>query len=200
MTGTPKEHRSQVVTKTGDGGETGLLYGGRVPKNDLRIEACGALDEAVAAIGLARSALNDSDLSERLIKIQRNLFAVGAELVTDHRMVDKLTAHFTRIDENFVKELERHIARYEPQITLSNNFVIPGGSPAGAALDLARTFVRRCERRTVDLASRKMIDNPDLLKYLNRLSDLLFILSRYVTRDTKEQQVLDLRLSDNERG
>lgn len=167
-----------IVTKTGDAGETGLLYGGRVSKDDLHTEAYGSLDEAISALGLARSLDPAGAWAARVLELQRELFVVGAELATGtgHRL--ELEKHFNVVTPQMVEALHAWVIELEDQVPLPEGFVIPGGSPPGAALDLARTFVRRAERRAVSLQRAGELENREVLRYLNRCSDLLFMLAR----------------------
>ncbi len=167
-----------IVTRQGDGGETSLLYGGRVPKDDLHTEAYGALDEAISALGLARALCPDASRAGRLLDLQRDLFTVGAELATATPDRDKLEKHFATVSPAMVEALDREVGDLEARIELPKGFVIPGGTPMAAAIDLARTFVRRAERRTVTLERSGGLANADVLRYLNRCSDLLFMLAR----------------------
>lgn len=167
-----------IVTRHGDGGETGLLYGGRVFKDDLHTEAYGALDEAVSALGLARSLCPDGARAERILGIQRDLFTVGAELATAAPDRHKLEKHFAVVSTAMVEALDAEVAELEARVPLPKGFVIPGGDPVGAALDLGRTIVRRAERRAVSLQRAGHLANAEVLRYLNRCSDLLFMLAR----------------------
>lgn len=166
-----------IVTKHGDTGETSLLYGGRIPKDDLHTEAYGALDEAISALGLARSQAAPQ-LAAALLVLQRELFTVGAELATDPAKRDKLLQHFTTVDDAMVERLDTAVAELETDVELPDGFVIPGGTPVAAAIDLGRTFIRRAERRAVSLQRAQRLANPLVLKYLNRCSDYLFMLAR----------------------
>jgi cob(I)alamin adenosyltransferase len=167
-----------IVTRTGDRGETGLLYGGRVPKDDLHTEAYGDVDEAISALGLARSLEPDDGRAARLLELQRALFTVGAELATGRGHHATLLRHFATVTAEMVDDLERETHELEARVPLPRAFVIPGGSPAAAALDLARTMVRRAERRSVALRNAGELENDEVLRYLNRCSDLLFMLAR----------------------
>ena len=167
-----------ITTTTGDGGETGLLYGGRVPKDDPRTEAYGALDEATSALGLARSLEADPSRAQRLLALQKELFVVGAELATGPGHRGELEKHFAVVTGGMVDALHREIRGLEARVPLPAGFVIPGGTPAAAAIDLARTMVRRAERRAVSLQRRGDLENAEVLRYLNRCSDLLFMLAR----------------------
>jgi cob(I)alamin adenosyltransferase len=172
-----------IVTRHGDGGETSLLYGGRVAKDDLHTEAYGALDEAITALGLARSLCHDQARAARLLELQRELFTVGAELATASADHAKLEKHFATVTESMVEALDAQVADLEARVPLPKGFVIPGGDPVAAAIDLARTFVRRAERRSVTLQRAGCLPNPQVLRYLNRCSDLLFMLAREAEGD-----------------
>ena len=170
--------RKSIVTKAGDRGETGLLYGGRVSKTDPRTEAYGAVDEAISALGAARALITDRNRHAVILRIQSELFTVGAELATDSAQYDKLQQHFMVVTPDFTRRVEDEIAELERRITLPDAFVIPGGTPTAAALDVARTVTRRAERRIVGLQQAGQLKNPEVLRYVNRLSDLLFMLAR----------------------
>jgi cob(I)alamin adenosyltransferase len=167
-----------ITTGHGDGGETGLLYGGRVAKDDLHTEAYGSLDEAISALGLARSLTDSADRAARILELQRELFVVGAELATGAGHRADLERHFNVVTPAMADALEREIHDLEARVPLPGGFVIPGGTPVGAAIDLARTLVRRAERRAVSLQRAGGVENPEVLRYLNRCSDLLFMLAR----------------------
>lgn len=167
-----------IVTRHGDGGETGLLYGGRVPKDDPHTEAYGALDEAISALGLARALCDDDARCQRILDLQRDLFTVGAELATAAAEHDKLDRHFATVTAAMVEAMDAEVAALEERVPLPAGFVIPGGDPVAAALDLGRTIVRRAERRTVALHRTGDVPNPEVLRYLNRCSDLLFMMAR----------------------
>ena len=170
--------RKSIVTKTGDGGETGLLYGGRVAKTDPRTEAYGAVDEAISALGVARSLVRERGRHAIILRVQSELFTVGAELATDAAEYDKLEQHFMVVTPEFTSRVESEIADLERRVPLPDAFVIPGGTPAAAALDVARAVLRRAERRIVGLQHGGQLRNPEVLRYANRLSDLLFMLAR----------------------
>jgi len=169
---------SSIVTKGGDGGETSLLYGGRVPKDDLHTEAYGALDEAISVMGLARSLSANQQVARTLLDLERECFTVGAELATAGEDRAKLVRHFPTIEATDVDRLEQEVHRLEEEVGMPAGFVLPGGSPAAAAIDIARTMVRRAERRAVAVARADELSNPEVVRYLNRLSDLLFMLAR----------------------
>ncbi|MCH7608690.1 MAG: cob(I)yrinic acid a,c-diamide adenosyltransferase [Chloroflexi bacterium] len=171
-----------IVTKRGDGGETDLLYGGRVSKTDPRTEAGGALDEAVSALGLARALSGEPLVRTVVDELQRALFTLGAELATDAESHEKLAQHFKAVSAEMTQALEAHIGALEREVDLPPSFIVPGASPASAALDVARSVLRRAERRAVALLERSMLANPEVLRYLNRASDLVFMLARYEDR------------------
>jgi len=169
----------RIYTRKGDTGTTGLLFGGdRVSKADLRTDAYGTTDEAVSALGLARAALGDGALSELVVRLQRELFVVGAELATHVDRRQKLTDGVTRVTAEMITALEREIDGLEAEHSMPAEFVIPGETMGGAALDLARTTVRRAERRAVALTNAGALPNSQVVPYLNRLADLLFVVAR----------------------
>ncbi len=168
----------KVYTKTGDGGQTSLLSGQRVAKDDLRVEAYGTVDEANTAMGLARSLLQNPWASTLIEEIQRELIELNADLAVDLASGQSVA----RIEARHVARLEEQIDLLETKRIPQKYFVTPGGCPAGAALDLARTMVRRAERCVVRLRrSTELPGNVPL--YLNRLSDLLFVLARCVEQE-----------------
>jgi cob(I)alamin adenosyltransferase len=168
----------RIYTKTGDGGTTGLLYGGRVSKADPLTEAYGSVDEAVAALGVARALVEDPQLASLILHLQRELFIVGADLATNPDQRSKLQEGVSLATPSMVAELEAHIDGLVAERPLPNEFIVPGATPGSAAIDVARTAVRRAERRAVEArdAAREVADV--VLRYLNRLSDLLFVLAR----------------------
>ena len=167
----------KIYTKTGDAGTTGLFGGGRVAKDHPRVEAYGDVDELNAALGLARSIESLPRVDEVLVPLQRDLFAIGALLATPdpQKMREQLTK--ARVDEERVAQLERAIDDCDAELEPLKAFILPGGSPKAAALHVARTVCRRAERRVVSL--QQEVELPGLVViYLNRLSDLLFVLAR----------------------
>ena len=171
----------KIYTRTGDAGDTGLFGGGRVPKDDDRVEAYGDVDELNAAIGLARALESMPRVDEVLVAVQRDLFGLGALLATPDldRMRQQLAK--ARVDEGRITELERAIDDGERELEPLRAFIVPGGTPKAAALHVARTVCRRAERRVVHLA-RDVEIPPLVVIYLNRLSDLLFVLARVAGR------------------
>jgi len=171
----------KIYTRTGDSGETGLFGGGRVSKDDPRVEAYGDVDELNAAIGMARSIEMMPRIDEVLAPVQRDLFAIGALLATPdlERMQQQLAK--ARIDEERISELERAIDDGDRELEPLKSFILPSGTPKAAALHVARTVCRRAERRVVHLERETAL--PALVViYLNRLSDLLFTLARVANR------------------
>ena len=173
----------KLYTKRGDTGETGLLFGGRVSKSDPRVEAYGTVDSAVSAMGLARSLSDDPRVKELLLELQREMFTVGAELATDPAEYHHLEEHFSSVTSEMTLRLEGLIDDLGSQIELPRAFIVPGASSGSGALDLARTLLRAAERRVVELQAQGGLENPEVLRYLNRLSDLLFMLARFEDRD-----------------
>jgi cob(I)alamin adenosyltransferase len=169
----------RIYTKKGDDGTTGLLFGGaRVSKADLRTDAYGTTDEAVSALGLARASLANTELAGLLLRLQRELFVVGAELATHVEKRARLTNGTSRVTAEMVTWLEGEIDAIEAGHPMPKEFVIPGESLAGAAIDLARTTVRRAERRAVALSNAGGLPDSHVVPYLNRLADLLFVAAR----------------------
>jgi cob(I)alamin adenosyltransferase len=170
----------KIYTRKGDDGSTGLLYGGRVGKDSPGPDAYGAVDEAVSALGLARAETErGSELDDLLIRLQRELFVVGAELATAPEKRDKLTPGVSLTTDDMITALEPLIdditTRYEPP----TEFVLPGENRTAAALDVARTVVRRAERQAVAAAHAGWLDDSVVVAYLNRLADLVYTLARW---------------------
>ena len=168
----------RIYTKTGDDGTTGLLYGGRVPKDDLVTEAYGTTDEAVAVLGLARSLAGDASMAEEILALQRELFVVGADLATNPDARGKLAPGVSLVTSEMTERLEARIDELVAERPLPEVFVVPGATPSSAALDVARATIRRAERTVIALERGNREVNADLRRYLNRLSDLLFVLAR----------------------
>jgi cob(I)alamin adenosyltransferase len=181
---------SAVATRRGDDGTTGLLFGGeRISKDDLRTEAYGTIDEAVAALGMARAQLGlkdrigtlnvgFGDLPGILLRIQRELFVVAAELATQPAAWERQEEGVSRVSAAMVDGVESMLREAEAHIVMPTEFVVPGETPVSAALELARTILRRAERRAVTLGAEGLIPGPHLLPYLNRLADLVWVLAR----------------------
>ncbi len=169
----------RVYTRTGDKGDTSLLYGGRVPKDHARTQAYGTTDEVVSALGLARAEL-EGEFHDAVLAVQRELFVVGAQLATDPERWDRLETGVSHVDDGMVSDLERRIDGVVEQHPLPREFVVPGGNRAAAALDLARTICRRGERTVVRMVREGLLPDEVVLRYLNRLSDYLYVLARAV--------------------
>ncbi len=169
----------RIYTKTGDDGTTGLLYGGRIPKDDPATEAYGTTDEAVAILGLARAFSEEETMRTDILTLQRELCVVGADLATNPRERGKLEPEVSLITSAMVSRLERRIDDLVSIRPLPAVFIVPGANPASAALDVARSVVRRAERHVVALERAGREVNPEVRRYLNRLSDLLFVLARW---------------------
>lgn len=166
---------TSFYTRRGDDGFTGLLGEGRVPKYHPIPEAVGAVDEASAALGLARAACRRADTADWLVSVQRDLYHLMAEVAA----APENAARFRRIDALRVEWIERVTDQLSEQIEMPKEFILPGDSPAGAALGFARTVVRRAERRLAPLQHDGTLDNIHLLRYMNRLSSLCFVLEIY---------------------
>lgn len=177
---------ANVTTRTGDSGYTGLLGSERVAKYDARIEALGLVDEATSALGLARASAGDDRVREVILHQQKNLYRLMAELATTAEAAGKIATAPMSGDD--VAELERLSTDLKAQVEIGNRFIIPGETVPGAAIDLARTIVRRAERHVARMVHDHEVPNPEALRYLNRLSDLLFILARYVERASSGEE------------
>jgi cob(I)alamin adenosyltransferase len=158
-------------TRTGDDGKTSLLGEGRVAKHDARLEAIGSLDESSAALGLARAAARDPRCRAFLLEAQRDLYRLMSEVAATREIASQF-----QFDGERVEWLEQQSDMLSKTVEMPNEFIVPGDSPGGASLSLARAVVRRAERRVVELFDKQEITNPALQQYLNRLSSLLFIL------------------------
>lgn len=177
----------KIYTKTGDKGTTSLIYGSRVAKNDALVEAYGTCDEANSMIGLATSYLQSEffaekdDMQQALHQIQTTLFHVGAELATPKGKEVKW-----KLNESEISKLESWIDQWDAQLPTLTNFILPSGHPAGATLHVARTIVRRAERSTVSIGEEV---SPQVLAYLNRLSDFLFIAARFINLRLGQKEI-----------
>jgi cob(I)alamin adenosyltransferase len=168
---------AKVTTGTGDTGYTGLLGEQRVPKYDPRPDTFGTVDEATSALGLARATTRDPRVKEIIYPLQQELYLLMGELATPAENYEKMGL---RITPEHVQRLEQIEEALKQEVEIPNKFIIPGDTPDGAALDLARTIIRRAERMAVKLLHDGVIENNEVVRYLNRLSDLVFILARYV--------------------
>jgi len=166
----------KIYTRNGDEGETGLLYGGKVSKDSPLPEAYGTVDEAQAILGLVRTECEkDSDLEQKIIHIERDLYVLMAELATDPSKHDKLESGKNKVNEEMINFLENFIDEISSRFELPQEFVIPGQNRISALIDVARTVVRRAERRTISCEIKDSLVVP----YLNRLSDLLWAMARW---------------------
>lgn len=173
----------KIYTRKGDDGTTGLWYGGRVAKNDARTSAYGDVDEAIAAIAVARALAGEakgvSPVHDDLLEIQRCLFIGCSSLATLPEHLGKLKPGVTLVTDEMVTALEQRIDWYKEQVDLPPKFIIPGGTALSAQLDVARTVTRRAERAVVGLKTSGGLPDECVLRYLNRASDLLFMLARF---------------------
>jgi len=168
----------KIYTRTGDSGETALFDGTRVSKADPRVAACGEVDELVAWLGLVAASIDDPEIGEKLVRIQRDLFALAARLADPgHRIADRVTKAVLSAAD--VTRLEQWIDAFETELSPLRRFILAGGSPPGAALHVARAVCRRAERAIAQLGDAV---EPEILQYINRLSDLLFTMARAANR------------------
>lgn len=180
---------SRIYTKLGDDGSTGLLYGGRTSKADPLVDTLGSIDETVSALGLARASTTDQALATQILRIQRDLFVAAADLATNPNARDRLVAGVSLVTAKMTASIETLIDQLVAQRPLRPVFVVPGANMPSAALDIARTAVRRAERRLVACAVQpdsQHQTNPHVLAYLNRVSDLLFVMARHAAGDHEE--------------
>jgi cob(I)alamin adenosyltransferase len=176
-----------IYTKKGDDGTTGLWYGGRVPKSDLRPEAYGAVDEAASALGLARAAAEgETELLADILRIQTELFVAGAELATAGEAAHRLEPGVSKVTDEMVDRLEADIDRYMERVDLPPKFVLPGGTELSARLDVARAAVRRAERRVVDIQRAGALADTTVLRFLNRASDAIYAMARFADEPDPE--------------
>jgi cob(I)alamin adenosyltransferase len=168
---------AKVTTGTGDAGYTSLLGEQRVPKYDERPEAFGTVDEATSALGLARASTTDDTAREAILQMQRDLYVLMAELATPPEHLAAVGMRVTESQVDWLEALERDL---QSRVTIPNRFIIPGDTIEGATLDVARTVIRRAERLVARLHHSGAVANGEALKYLNRLSDVVFILARYL--------------------
>jgi cob(I)alamin adenosyltransferase len=169
----------KIYTKKGDDGTTGLLYGGRISQDDIRTEVYGTLDETCSALGVARAAGLVPRVEEIVVRLQRELFVVGAELATSEENRAKLKPGVSKITPDMTERAEAEIDSLLEEHPLPQEFILPGETPSSAGLDLARSTIRRAERQAVSMDRAGLLGDPEVLRYLNRLSDLLFALARY---------------------
>jgi cob(I)alamin adenosyltransferase len=175
----------KIYTKKGDDGTTSLWYGGRVPKHHGRTEAYGTLDEACSQLGVARALCgpDQAELAADLLRLQDDLFVAGAELATAPEAAERLEDGVSRTTEAMVAELERLIDRYMSEVELPPQFVIPGGNPLSAQLDVARTVIRRAERCISALDEAGELASQTVIHFVNRASDLAYAMARFADVD-----------------
>jgi cob(I)alamin adenosyltransferase len=169
----------KIYTRKGDDGTTGLLYGGRIDKDDARTEVYGTLDETVSALGLGRAGGLTERVEEIVVRIQREMFVVGAQLATSSENQHKLQPGVSKVTEEMTKRCETDIDALLEEHPLPGEFILPGATGGSAGLDVARSTVRRAERQAVAIDRAGLLPDPEVLRYLNRVSDLLFALARY---------------------
>jgi cob(I)alamin adenosyltransferase len=177
----------KIYTRKGDDGTTGLWYGGRVPKSDIRPEAYGSVDEAASALGLCRAAAHDDDeLYADILRIQNELFVAGAELATAPEAAERLEPGVSKVTDAMVQRLESDIDRYMDRVDLPPKFVVPGGTELSARLDVARTAIRRAERRVSAMRESGQLPDDTVLRYLNRASDAVYAMARFADESDPE--------------
>jgi cob(I)alamin adenosyltransferase len=169
----------RIYTRTGDRGETGLFGGGRLSKADLRVEACGSVDELNAQLGWAETLVRHLGLTAEIQGVQADLLVIGADLATPPEASAAAAARTRRVEAAQAARLEAWIDRLQAETAPLTTLILPGGAAGAAALHVCRTVCRRAERRVVALAAAESV-NPQVIVYLNRLSDLLFVLARWV--------------------
>jgi len=176
---------TKIYTKKGDDGSTSLWYGGRVPKHHGRTEAYGALDEACSQLGVARALCGpeQAELAADVLRLQNDIFVAGAELATAPEASERLEDGISRTTEAMVDEIETAIDRYMDQVELPPKFVIPGGNPLSAQLDVARTTIRRAERRICALGEAGELAAETVIHFVNRASDLAYAMARFADVD-----------------
>lgn len=175
----------KIYTKTGDKGETSLIGGTRVPKHHIRIEAYGTIDELNSYIGLVRDHITDKNTFELLIGIQENLFEIGALLASDP---ERSKMKLPTIQEHSVSTLEQSIDQMNNSLPELKTFILPGGHPSVSFCHIARCVCRRAERKVIKLSENSKVDDL-IIKYLNRLSDYLFVLARIISKDVQAQEI-----------
>lgn len=183
----------KIYTKKGDDGTTSLWYGGRVPKHHGRTEAYGALDEACSQLGVARALCDpgQAELAADILRLQDDLFVAGAELATAPEAAERLEDGISRATEEMVAELEQRIDRYMSEVELPPQFVIPGGNRLSAQLDVARTTIRRAERRIAALAEEGELASETVIHFVNRASDYAYAMARFA--DVEEPALFEGR-------
>lgn len=175
---------ARIYTRTGDKGETGLVGGARVPKDSLRVDAYGSVDELNSVLGIARAFVHDHELDGLLGELQNDLFVLGADLAST---AERPQRNVPRISKDRIVAMENTIDKFELELQPLGAFILPGGGVAGSLLHNARTVARRAERKVIALSRREPV-NEQLLPYMNRLSDLLFVMARLANhRENKKE-------------
>ena len=187
---------AKIYTKNGDKGNTSLFMGGTISKSDIRVDAYGTVDEVVSTLGFAKTQCKESDVLKILDKLQHSLFKIGAELsVNKDKSVKKPEAIINTISKKNITELEKNIDSILKKIDIGNEFIMPGTSSGSASLDMARTVIRRLERSIVKLNEEIGIENQNIIIYINRMSDLLFVLARLEDREKNTKKIRGIRKS-----
>ena len=177
----------KIYTRKGDDGSTGLWYGGRVSKSDARPEAYGSVDEAASELGVCRAGARDQqELYDDILRIQNELFIAGAELATAPEAAQRLEPGVSKVTNEMVDNLETVIDRYMERVDLPPKFVIPGGTELSARLDVARTAIRRAERRVSAMRDHGQLPDDTVLRYLNRASDAVYAMARFADEPNPE--------------
>jgi len=176
---------ARIYTRTGDKGETGLVGGARVSKDSLRVEAYGNVDELNSVLGIVRAFLNDRELEDLLAEIQNDLFVIGSDLASTANAWQR---NIPRISSERIIAMERTIDKFEAELTPLKAFILPGGGISGSLLHNARTVARRAERRIVTLGKAEAI-NEQVVAYMNRLSDLLFVMARVANHRENKAEI-----------
>lgn len=179
---------TRLYTKNGDEGNTFLLFGQKVSKSDIRVQCYGAIDECMSNLGAAYAISkeqNKNEISDLIIKIQRTLFIISSEIACSKEKYLDLKINYKYTKKDVIQELETLIDKYQEITPKINYFILPGGSLLSSFIDIARTNCRKSERLCVEIVKKDLLNNNNILIYLNRLSDLLFILARYIDKDKK---------------
>lgn len=174
----------EFYTRRGDDGTTGIIGKERLKKHDLRMETIGTLDEVSAVFGLARSSVKSIDVKETLLQLQKQLYKLMGEVAASKELADQ----FQGVDQDSIVWVEEKVAYYSARTEIPKEFIIPGDTLGGAAISMGRTVVRRAERRVSELLERGDISNEDILKYLNRLSSLCFVMELFENGQSSENQ------------
>ena len=194
---------AKIYTKNGDKGETNLFLGGSLSKSDIRVEAYGTVDEVVSSIGFAKTQCENSEVIEIIEKLQYSLFKVGAELSIKEDNEDNKSVKpndiINTIDSKNIKEIEGIIDSIITKIEIGNEFIMPGTSSGSAALDISRTITRRLERCIVKVDKKYGLKNKNIIIYINRLSDLMFVLARLEDKDKDTKKIRGIRKSKNDK-